>query len=74
MPLSVLDTKLKETWEETVRVIKEGLVIEVKGNKKYDNMPASTFNRVCHTRLMHKIVEIHIHYQMEEIIVKKLFW
>ena len=50
MPLSVLDTKLKETWEETVRVIKEGLVIEVKGNKKYDNMPASTFNRVCHTR------------------------
>lgn len=50
MPLSVLDTKLKETWEETVKVIKEGLVIEVKGNKKYDNMPASTFNRVCHTR------------------------
>ena len=50
MPLNILDTKLKETWEETVRVIKEGLVIEVKGNKKYDNMPASTFNRVCHTR------------------------
>lgn len=50
MPLSVLDTKLKETWEETVRVIKEGLVIEVKGNKKFDNMPASKFNRVCHTR------------------------
>lgn len=50
MPLSVLDTKLKETWEETVKVIKEGLVIEVKGNKKYDNMPGSTFNRVCHTR------------------------
>lgn len=50
MPLSILDTKLKETWEETVRVINEGIVIEVKGNKKFDNMPASTFNRICHTR------------------------
>lgn len=50
MPINVLDTKLKETWEETVKVIKEGLIIEVKGKKKYDNMPASTFNRVCHTR------------------------
>lgn len=50
MPISVLDTKLKETWEETVKVIKEGLIIEVKGSKKYDNMPSSTFNRVCHTR------------------------
>lgn len=50
MPLSVLDTKLKETWEETVRVIKDGLIIEVKGSKTFDNMPASTFNRVCHTR------------------------
>lgn len=50
MPLSVLDTKLKETWKETVKVIKEGLIIEVKGGRKFDNMPASTFNRVCHTR------------------------
>ena len=50
MPLNILDTKLKETWEETVKVINEGLVIEVKGKRKFDNMPGSTFNRVCHTR------------------------
>ena len=30
MPLSVLDTKLKETWEETVRVINEGIKITIK--------------------------------------------
>lgn len=50
MPLRVLDSKLKETWEETVRVIKEGVKIEVKGNKTYDNLPGSTFNKFCHTR------------------------
>ena len=50
MPISVLDTKLKETWEETVRVINEGIKITIKGNKKFDNLPGSTFNRVCHVR------------------------
>lgn len=50
MPLSILDTKLKEVWEETVRVIKEGIVITEKGNKKYDNLPGSTFNNICHVR------------------------
>ena len=50
MPISVLDTKLKETWEETVRVINEGIQINIKGNKKFDNLPGSTFNRVCHVR------------------------
>ena len=50
MPISVLDTKLKETWEETVRVINEGIQINIKGNKKFDNLPGSTFNHVCHVR------------------------
>lgn len=50
MPIKILDTKIKETWEETVRVLKEGIVIDVRGNKEYDNMPDPIFNRVCHTR------------------------
>ena len=50
MPLNVLDTKLKNTWEETVKVIKDGLKIEVRGSKTYDNLPGSTFNKFCHTR------------------------
>ncbi|MEG2789688.1 MAG: Sau3AI family type II restriction endonuclease, partial [Romboutsia sp.] len=50
MPLRVLDSKLKDTWEETVRVIREGLEIEVRGSKTYDNLPGSTFNKFCHTR------------------------
>lgn len=50
MPLRVLDTKLKATWKETVRVINEGLEIEVRGKKTYDNLPGSTFNKFCHTR------------------------
>jgi DNA mismatch repair protein MutH len=50
MPLNILDTKLKETWEETVRVIKQGLHIETKGSKTYDNLPGSIFNSVCHVR------------------------
>lgn len=50
MPLTILDTKLKDTWEETVRVINTGIEIKTTGSKTYDNLPNSTFNRVCHTR------------------------
>lgn len=50
MPISVLDTYIKDTWEETVRVIKEGVKIEVKGKKTYDNLPGPKFNGICHTR------------------------
>lgn len=50
MPISVLDTYVKDTWEETVRVIKEGVKIEIKGRKTYDNLPGPKFNGICHTR------------------------
>ncbi|WP_455543513.1 Sau3AI family type II restriction endonuclease [Intestinibacter sp.] len=50
MPSSVLDKELRETWEETVRVINEGIEITVKGKKRYDNLPGATFNKVCHVR------------------------
>lgn len=50
MPLRILDTKLKDTWEETVKVIRDGVEIEVRGSKTYDNLPGSKFNKFCHTR------------------------
>ncbi|HBF6215051.1 Sau3AI family type II restriction endonuclease [Clostridioides difficile] len=50
MPLEILDSKLKDTWEETVRIINNGVKIEVRKNKTYDNLPGSKFNSICHTR------------------------
>ena len=50
MPVSVLDTYVKDTWEETVRVIKDGVKIEVKGSRVYENLPGPKFNGICHTR------------------------
>lgn len=74
MPLSILDTKIKETWEETVKVIKEGIVITEKGNKKYDNLPDSSFNNVCHVRPHAKDSKDKYSLPQGGEHVKKCFW
>lgn len=74
MPISVLDTYVKDTWEETVRVIKEGVKIEIKGRKTYDNLPGPKFNGICHTR-PHAINSDDT-YELPDgrKLVKKCFW
>ena len=74
MPISVLDTYVKDTWEETVRVIKEGVKIEIKGKKKYDNLPGPKFNGICHTRPHAANSKDTYELPDSRKLVKKCFW
>lgn len=74
MPISVLDTYVKDAWEETVRVIKEGVKIEIKGNKAFDNLPGPKFNGICHTRPHARDSEDTYDLPDGRKLVKKCFW
>lgn len=74
MPISVLDTYVKDTWEETVRVIKEGIQIEIKGNRAFDNLPGPKFNEICHTRPHARDSEDTYELPDGRKLVKKCFW
>lgn len=74
MPVSILDTYIKDTWEETVKVIREGVKIELKGNKLYDNLPGSKFNGICHTRPHARDGEDTYELPDGRRHVKKCFW
>lgn len=74
MPISVLDTYVKDTWEETVRVIKEGIKIEIKGNRAFDNLPGPKFNGICHTRPHARDSEDTYELPDGRRLVKKCFW
>lgn len=50
IPYEDLEGSVKKVWEETVKVLKEGLVIkEVKG-RKTNNFPKASQNKVSHVR------------------------
>lgn len=74
MPISVLDTYVKDTWKETVRVIKEGVKIETKGNRLFDNLPGPKFNGICHTRPHARDSEDTYELPDGRALVKKCFW
>lgn len=74
MPIKVLDTYVRETWEETVKVIKEGVKIEIKGNKTIDNLPGAKFNRICHTRPHARDSKDTYELPDGRKLVKKCFW
>ncbi len=42
--------EVKKVWEETVRIIKQGVKIEKKGNRDFNNLPGMSFNDVSHVR------------------------
>ena len=74
MPISVLDTYVRDTWQETVRVIKEGVKIEAKGNRLFDNLPGPKFNGICHTRPHARDSEDTYELPDGRKLVKKCFW
>ena len=45
-----LESNVKVVWEKTQRVLREGLHIEKKNGKNYNNFPKSSENLVCHVR------------------------
>lgn len=50
IPHEDLENEVKEVWEHTVKVLREGLqIVEVNG-RRYNNFPKASENRVCHVR------------------------
>lgn len=50
IPYDDLESNVKVVWEKTQRVLCEGLHIEKKNGKNYNNFPKSSENLVCHVR------------------------
>mgnify|MGYP001361014211 CR=1 FL=1 len=51
IPIEILDRQVKDVWEETVNLIKNGDIIEsIKNGKKFTTFPGCKFNRVAHVR------------------------
>ena len=50
MPYDDLEGSVKAVWERTQRILREGLQIEKKNGKNYNNFPKSSENPVCHVR------------------------
>ena len=42
--------KMEELWNETKKVISEGVIIEKRGARNFNNLPSSSFNGVGHVR------------------------
>ena len=49
MPNNDLD-EVQKVWQKTVDVIKNGIQITEKNGKRFNNLPGSSDNRVCHVR------------------------
>jgi len=50
IPYDDLEGNVKAVWEKTQRVLREGLQIEKRNGKNYNNFPKSSENPVCHVR------------------------
>lgn len=50
IPYEDLEENVKTVWERTQTVIREGLKIERRNGKNYNNLPKASENPVCHVR------------------------
>lgn len=50
MPYADLENVVKSVWEKTQEVIRNGLKVEVRNGKNYNNFPKASENPVCHVR------------------------
>lgn len=50
IPYDDLEGNVRAVWEETKRVIREGLQIKKIGNRTTSNLPKASNNEVCHVR------------------------
>lgn len=50
VPGEILENQIRDTWEETIRKINGGLILNDINGKIQNNLPGSTFNSVCHVR------------------------
>lgn len=50
IPYEDLEGNVHEVWEKTKRVLQEGLKVESRNGKNYNNFPKAADNPVCHVR------------------------
>lgn len=50
IPYDNLEYDVKNVWEKTQGVIRNGLQVEVRNGKNYNNFPKASENPVCHVR------------------------
>lgn len=50
IPYDDLEGDVKAVWEKTQTVLREGVKIEMRNGKNYNNFPKSSENSVCHVR------------------------
>lgn len=50
IPYEDLETDVRQVWEKTVQVLKDGLQIHVINGINYNNFPKASENKVCHVR------------------------
>ena len=50
MPYEDLEKDVRSVWEKAVKVLKDGLKVEEKDGRKFNNFPKQTENRVSHIR------------------------
>ena len=50
IPYDDLEGNVKKVWNETKRVLKEGLKITVRNGNNHDNFPKASDNPICHVR------------------------
>ncbi len=50
IPYEDLEGNVRAVWEETKKVLLEGLKIEVRNGRNYNNLPKAADNPVCHVR------------------------
>ena len=50
MPITDLENDVKSVWEQTKKVITEGIVVRKVGKLNFSNLPGSADNNVCHVR------------------------
>lgn len=50
IPYDDLEGDVKDVWEKTQKVLREGLKVEKRNGKNYNNFPKSSENPVCHVR------------------------
>lgn len=50
MPIDDLEGPVRKVWEETKKIIDEGIIVYRKGERSVNNLPSMSSNPVCHVR------------------------
>ncbi|WP_352406753.1 Sau3AI family type II restriction endonuclease [Acetoanaerobium noterae] len=74
MPYVDIETDVYKVWKKTRKIINEGIQIEYKNGKRYNNFPSSSENKVCHVRPHGKNANDTYELPNGERFTKQSFW